>query len=125
MTFFSFALIAQVRPFNPGGANPEVITAPGQAVADVATLAGLEAIFNNVVAVSLGLAGIVFFIMLIASAFTLMTAGGEPPKIQAARKSLTVALVGFVLVLLAFLIITLVSKFTGNTNILDFKIIGT
>lgn len=116
-------LLAQ-RPFDDAGPSPEVVKSSGQPVADVATIKGFEAIFNNVVAVALGFAGIVFFVMLISNGFAYMTAGGDTQKVQMARKGIGTSLAGLILVVLAYLIIALIQSFTGNTNIQTFKLIG-
>ncbi len=90
---------------------------------DVATFGELEAVFGNVVSVAVGFAGIVFLIMLLVGGFNLITAGSEAPKAEAAKKTITFAIFGFVFVALAFLILTLISNFTGVEGILNFKLV--
>ena len=80
---------------------------------DVVQLRALECTFGNLVGVILGFAGIVLFIMLLIGGLKYMTAGGEPPKIEEAKKTLTIAIGGLILVMLAFLIIKLIEVFTG------------
>lgn len=106
---------AQTRTFKPAapGQPPEVVTAPGQTIPDVATLKGLETIFFNVASVALGLAGIALFIMLIVGGFKYLTAGADRDKPQAARNALTYAFMGFIVVIAAFLILRFISEFTG------------
>lgn len=82
---------------------------------DVATLQGFETLFSNVVGIVIGIAGIVLFFMLVLGGFRWATAGGEPKKAEMARKTLTSAVIGLVLVALAFLIIRTVENFTGAT----------
>jgi hypothetical protein len=84
-------------------------------------LKDLEVVFGNVVAVVLGLAGIVLFIMLIIGGFKYLTAGGEPPKIESARKTLTYAILGIVFIALSFLFLKLIGVFTG-VDVTVFKV---
>lgn len=87
----------------------------------VATFKGLENIFANVVSVAVALAGIVFLVMLITGGLTLITAGSEAPKAEAAKKTITYAIYGFVFVTLAFLLLQLIKNFTG-VDVTQFKI---
>ena len=77
------------------------------------SLAGLEQVFSNVVEVALALAGIVLFIMLISGGFKYITAGGDPKGIEGAKKTLTYAIGGMVLLAMAFLILRFIQEFTG------------
>ena len=92
-------------------------------VGEVAKLSDLNIVFNNVVGIALAFAGIVLFIMLIVGGFRYITAGGDPKGIEGARKTLTYAIAGMVLVALAFLIIQFIETFTG-ANVTEFNIIG-
>ncbi len=78
-----------------------------------ATLQDLEATFGRIVEVVLGLAGVTLFIMLIMGGFRFITAGGDPKAIESAKKTLTYAIMGIVLVALSFLILRFISTFTG------------
>jgi len=98
-----------------------VFAAEIETVNDIATLRGLEGVFENVVSAALGFAGIVLFLMLIAGGFKYLTAGGEPPKIESARKTLTYAITGIIFIALAFLILRFIGVFTG-VDVTQFKI---
>lgn len=82
-------------------------------IGGVATIKGFEVIFNNVVTVALGLAGIVLFIMLILGGFKFMLAGGDPKTAAAARNTITYAVLGLVVLILSYLILELIRQFTG------------
>lgn len=88
-----------------------------------AQLSDLQTVFGNVVGVALGFAGIVLFIMLLVGGFRYITAGGDPKGVEGAKKTLTSAIAGMVLVALAFLILQFIANFTG-APITEFKIIG-
>jgi hypothetical protein len=77
------------------------------------TIQGFEYIFENIISVILALAGIVLFILLIMGGIKLITAGGEPPKIQEAKGTLTFAIAGIILIALSFLILRIISVITG------------
>lgn len=99
--------LAQVtRSFSPAGPSPEVVN-------DVATIKGVEAIFYNFVTVSLALAGIILFIMLVTGGFKYLTAGGNEDQVESARQTLTYAFFGFILAVAALLILRLIEQFTG------------
>jgi TRAP-type C4-dicarboxylate transport system permease small subunit len=95
--------LSQVRPpIN----NVEVIN-------EVATFKGLEWIFNNIVSVILGLAGVVLFLLLLMGGFKYITAGGDPKAVEGAKKTLTYAIIGFVVIASAFLVLRFIQEFTG------------
>lgn len=100
-------LAQDTRPFLP---NTEFVTKDGH---KIATLKGLEAIFENTVVVVLSLAGIVFFIILLIGGFKFITAGGEAPKVESARKTITYAIMGLVFIVLSYLFLRFISEFTG------------
>lgn len=109
-------LLAQVREFEPG--KGEVGTGEFEGVA---TLKGLEAVFNNVISVVLALAGIVLFIMLLSGGFKYITSGGDPKGIEGAKKTLTYAIGGMILLAMAFLILRFIQEFTG-VDVTKFRI---
>lgn len=88
----------------------------------VATLSGFEGIFANIVTYVLGLGGIILFIMLIMGGFKFITAGGDPKAIEGAKKTLTYAIAGIVLIALSFLILRFISTFTG-VDVTQFQIL--
>ncbi|MBN1169051.1 hypothetical protein JXA63_04135 [Candidatus Woesebacteria bacterium] len=88
---------------------------------DVATLVGLEAVFANIIRVVVGLGTIVLFIMLIVGGFNYMTAGGDPQKSAAAKRTLTSAIVGITIIASAYMIIRIIEAITG-ANLTLFRI---
>ena len=68
---------------------------------------------NKILYLAIGVAGLVFFIMLIISGFSYLTAAGDPTKIQAATKRLTSASLGLFLVLCTFFIAQLLQVILG------------
>jgi hypothetical protein len=86
-----------------------------------ATLRDFEVVFSRIVEIVLGLAGVVLFLMLIMGGFRFITAGGDPKAIEGAKKTLTYAIGGIVLIALSFLILRFISTFTG-VDVTQFKI---
>jgi len=86
-----------------------------------ASIPELEDVFGNVVGYVLGLAGIVFFVLLLIGGFKFITSGGDPKAVESAKGTLTHAVLGLVIVLGAYLILVLIKTLTG-VNVTDFSI---
>ncbi len=80
---------------------------------DVVQLRDLECIFFNLVNVILAFAGIVLFIVIVIGGFKYITSGGNPQSVDGAKKTITYAIGGVVLLALAYLILVLIKQFTG------------
>jgi len=88
----------------------------------IATLQGLEGIFQNLIGALLFIAGIVLFFMLIAGGLKYITSSGDPKKLESARNTLTYAFIGIILVAGGYLVLVLISQITGNTDLLNFRV---
>lgn len=86
-----------------------------------AKLSDLEGIFSNVVKSLLGLVAIVLLVILVSSGFKMMSAGGDPKVIETAKKSLTMAITGLLVILFGYIILALIYKFTG-VNVTIFRV---
>lgn len=86
----------------------------------VATLACIPIVFNNVVDWAIALAGTVAVFFIIFAGFKFLTSGGDPKQVEGARKTLTYAIAGLIVVFLAFAIIKLIGIITGATCINTF-----
>lgn len=112
-------VIAQVKKFE------DVPGALGGEVSDVATIKGLEVIFNNILTIALGLVAIVLFVMLILGGFSLLTAGGNAQQAEGAKKTVTYAILGMVFIIMSYLIFRFIASVAGiPVDILNFKIVG-
>lgn len=94
---------------------------PGIERGDVVTIKYLETIFANVISVALALAGIVLFIMFLIGGLRYLTSGGDPKATEAAKGTLTHAVAGFVVLVLAYLILQLIQFITG-VNVTWFRV---
>lgn len=86
----------------------------------VATLDCLPAVLQNVIFAAFIFAGIIAVILIIFSGIKFITSGGDPKQVEGARKTMTYAIIGFVLILLSFAILNLISHITGISCILKF-----
>lgn len=87
-----------------------------------AQLTDLEVVFASIVKVALGFAAIGLFVMLVIGGFKYITAGSDPKAAESAKKTLTYAIGGVVLLALAYLILTLIANFTGLDTLTNFTI---
>lgn len=88
----------------------------------VPTISCLEPLFANIVTVITSFAAIALFIMLVYGGYKYLSSGGDPKKAEAAKSTLTYAMIGFVLIIGAFLIIRVISSFTGLEVLESFNI---
>lgn len=87
----------------------------------VATIQCLMPMFENVVRAVFSLSGVILFIMLISGGFSLLTSGGDPKKLEGAKRTMTYAILGIVLIASAYLIMLTIQTFTG-VDVLRFEI---
>lgn len=78
-----------------------------------AQLSQLEDVFGSVVTSLLALGGIVLFLMLLSGGFKYLTSGGDPKATEGAQKTLTYAIGGMVLLAGSYMILRIISDFTG------------
>ena len=86
---------------------------PGCIVNDVATLQCIPVVFENIVRAALIFAGVVALFFILISGIRLITSSGDPKAIEGARKTLTFAIIGLVIILLSFFIISMIGYITG------------
>jgi hypothetical protein len=91
---------------------------------DVATISNLSCLFSKIVTYALGFAGIVLFILLLMGGFKFITSGGDPKAVESARKTLTSAIAGLVIILISYLILILIYKITG-VDVTNFNVVLT
>ncbi len=83
-------------------------------VAGVATLNCLPNLFRSVIDWLLAFSGTVAVFLIILSGIKFITSGGEAKQAEEARKTLTYAVIGLVVVLLSFFIVNVISFVTGT-----------
>ena len=92
-------------------------------MSDPPQISDLEVVFKNVVNVALGFAGIAFFVLLLVGGFKYMFAGGDPKAIDSAKKTLTSAVAGLLVVILAYLVLVFIKELTG-VDLTKFRIVN-
>lgn len=88
----------------------------------VATIQGFECIMQRVLNIAVSFIGLASFIMFIVGAFLFLTSGGSPKGAEAGRNTMTYAIIGIVIALLAAFILRFVAGFTGVGGILNFNL---
>lgn len=88
----------------------------------VATLAGVECLFINILGIAITVIGLASAAMLVVGAFLYLTSGGKPKGTEAAQKTISFALLGLVVAISAWIILNFVHVFTGSEAILHFGI---
>lgn len=90
---------------------------------EVATIRCIVPLFTNLVQGVLALSGVALFVMLVVGGFNFLLSGGDPKKLEAARGTLTSAIMGIVVIVVAFLIIKTVQVFTNSsTDVTQFNL---
>lgn len=107
-------IFAQTTPCDPG----LPITGTGCA----SPLSNLTAIFGRIIQILIPIGGVVLFVMLIIGGFYFITSSGDPRKVEGAKSTITYAIIGIVVLALAFLIIQIIAYFLGVPAILNFTI---
>jgi cytochrome bd-type quinol oxidase subunit 2 len=77
-----------------------------------AGLTELENLVANVISVIVALGFIAMFVMLIMAGFKYLTSGGEPKAIQTAHHTLSWAILGILLMIVAWILLQLIQAFT-------------
>jgi cytochrome bd-type quinol oxidase subunit 2 len=90
---------------------------------DVYRIQALEGIIAKILGLVMPIVGVLLLVTLIAGGFQYITSGGEAEQAQKAKKTLTYAFLGLIVVFGAWLIIRLLEEFTG-LNLTTFTIPG-
>lgn len=70
-------------------------------------------LFSRILLFAIAAGGLIFFVQLIMAGFNLLTAAGDPGKIQSATKGLTNALIGLIVVISTFFISQIIEAIFG------------
>lgn len=77
------------------------------------TISALEDVFNNLIGSMIALGGILLFIFLVIGGVRYITSGGDPKAVDSAKKTISYAVGGLILLLLSYLILVLIENITG------------
>ena len=90
-------------------------------VGGAATFNCIPGLFKNIIDWLLVFAGTAAVFFVIFSGIRIITSGGEAKQLDEARKGLAFAVLGLIIILVSFVIINLVSTFTGVECIKKFR----
>jgi cytochrome bd-type quinol oxidase subunit 2 len=79
----------------------------------VATISCIWIVLQNVINAALALSGLVAVFLIIYSGYQYVTSSGDKEKVDNARKRLTYAIIGLVIIMLSFVMINIFSQLTG------------
>ena len=77
----------------------------------------LGGVFNIVIGYLFPLAGFVLLFYLVTSGYSYMTSMGDPKRIEVAKTNMTYAIVGFIVIFIAYWIVILAAQILGITAI--------
>lgn len=120
---FGLVLIAGVFLFSVFLTPPVFAQEPAWGdcvVNDVAQLTCIPVIFQRVINFALVFAGVAALIFVIFSGIRFISSGGNPEQVKGARNTLIYAIIGFVLILLSFFIVNVISEIAGVSCIREF-----
>lgn len=115
--YMAIQLIAQVKTL-PTQSLQDIKNAPNNV--GVVSFSAIPQLFTNILAVAISLLGLGAFLMFIAGSFKYLTSGGDQKGIAQAKGTITFAVVGIVVALLAYLMLTYIGEFLGVPNITKF-----
>jgi len=84
---------------------------------DVATLACIPIIIKNIINAALVFAGVIALILIIYSGIKFISSRGDQNEIDSAKKTLTYAIIGLIIIFLSFLIVQVIGQLTGVEQI--------
>ncbi|NMB57172.1 DUF485 domain-containing protein [Candidatus Beckwithbacteria bacterium] len=82
----------------------------------------LETVFTNILKAIIPLVGVVIFVFLVYGGFTILTAAGNPEKTKKGSGIITWAIIGLLVILSAWLILSFIQTITG-VNVTTFQVI--
>jgi hypothetical protein len=88
---------------------------------DVATIKGILCLSANLLQSATTILAFVGFLMFLYGGFTYMLSSGNTQTVTKAKQTMTFVVAGFILAIGAFVIINLISAFTGLDSILKIK----
>ena len=117
-----FQLVPQAYAASWVSINPDcVFSNTTTGVANVATIKGVECLFQNLITPAPALLALIAVGMIVFAGIRLLISGADPKAYAAAWNTFTWAIIGLILLSAAWLIIVLIGKFTG-ANVTTFGI---
>ncbi len=103
-------LLAQKFELAPSGATPIIIQGPLKKFGSQFTIGVL---ISQALPYVYAFAGIALLLMLLAGGFGVLTSAADPKKLEKAKQRLTYAVVGFIIIFVAYWVVQLVGTIFG------------
>lgn len=87
---------------------------------DPAQLSDFSTYFGNILTAMIPLVGLVAFIMILSGGFKILTSAGDAKGMAAGKQTITLAIAGIVLAIVAWLILLVIENVTG-AKVTQFK----
>lgn len=125
VTIFSLAAFGTSRPAMavtcPEGSKQSTASSLALCNTDYGTSSEAETAVtsrvNRIINVAIGIIGLLAVIMIIVSGFQMTTSAGNPAKVAKAKNTLTYAVIGLVIALLAYAIVNFVLASVFNMSV--------
>lgn len=89
---------------------------------DVATIQGVQCLLANIFSVIISVIGLAGFVMFIVGSFRYLLSGGNSKGTETAKNTFTFMVIGIIVALSGFILLNLLSKFTGISIITNISI---
>lgn len=93
--------------------NPVLNDKIGNFTSSVASQTALSLLLQNLITLAFGIAGLVLLLMIIIGGYEFLTAGGDKEATEKAKKRLTNAVIGIIILFSVFAILAVVGNFFG------------
>ena len=119
--------LSLIAPSSPTPGLPMVSPIENPALEKIKTKTGIvffQDLIPTLVTLGFIIGSLVFFFFLITGAITWIVSGGDKTKLESAKNKISNAIIGFVILLLAFAIVALLESFFHiNITLLDIETI--
>jgi len=117
----AFAMTAVAMPLSVKAQEPTDDTATAVSIESIGDAIGLgnadlKKTVLNILQLVLGLLALVAVVMVIWGGFTWLTSGGNEDKVDQAKKIISAAVIGLIIVLLAWAVVIFVTRTTSNVT---------
>lgn len=91
---------------------------------NAAGLKEIQIVINNIISSIVGLGVVVMFVMIVLAGTKYLRSGGDPKSIEAAKQTVTWAILGIVFMAVGWLILQLIYAVTGvNVTLFDIGVL--
>lgn len=98
------------------GSSDSVITGP---LGEQEWTASIGSVITRLLPYIFSFAGMIFLLMILFGGFGLLTSTGDPKKLQASQQRITMAVVGFIIIFIAYWVVQILGTMLGFTEVTD------